>query len=176
MRCDPYAHVPPAPPLAVTSPDIAAPDGVLPAHCWNRPGANRSPALAWGPLPDGTRSVMVTIFDPDAPVPGGFWHWTVTDLPATTTSLPAGAGAPDDAGLPAGSRQWPNDLGRPGYIGAGPPPGTGTHRYHVAVTALDVDALDLDDRATLAMVNRAAGAHTLARGILVATADAEGPP
>ena len=37
-------------------------------------GDNVSPALNWSNLPDGTKSITVTAYDPDAPTGSGWWH------------------------------------------------------------------------------------------------------
>ena len=37
-------------------------------------GKDISPQLSWSGAPDGTRSFAVTMWDPDAPGPGGYWH------------------------------------------------------------------------------------------------------
>jgi Raf kinase inhibitor-like YbhB/YbcL family protein len=83
----------------------------------------------------------VTVFDPDAPGAGGFWHWAVLNIPADTTSLAEGAGAEGGPQLPSGAAQLKNDAGFRGYVGAAPPPGHGRHRYVVTVYALDVEEL-----------------------------------
>ena len=67
-------------------------------------GGNVSPSLAWSNAPAGTKSFAVTMYDPDAPTGSGWWHWVVFNLPADTTSLPAGAGNPGGK-LPKGAVQ-----------------------------------------------------------------------
>lgn len=56
-------------------------------------GDNISPHLARDEVPAGTKSFVVTCFDPDAPTGSGWWHWVVANLPADTRVL-TGAMAP----------------------------------------------------------------------------------
>jgi Raf kinase inhibitor-like YbhB/YbcL family protein len=172
MSYDPYALAFPVPAFPVRSSDFAD-GGALPQSCYSTAnGANESPALAWGPLPEGTRSIVVTAYDPDAPIPGGLWHWAVKDIPAAAPGLVHGAGTEKAPTLPAGAIQLTNDLGQTAYSGVQPPPGTGTHRLVICVTALAVDTLDIPERASLALVNILMISHTLGRGIIVATSQA----
>ena len=114
---------------------------------------------------------MLTAFDADSPIPGGFWHWLVTDLPADLTELPAGVGARDDT-LPGAAVHRPGSMGALAFAGVNPPPGTGTHRLFVCATALDVPTLDLPVDAGPAQLHITAIPHTLGRGIAVATSQA----
>jgi Raf kinase inhibitor-like YbhB/YbcL family protein len=164
---DPYGLLPAVPSFTVTSDDVVD-GGTMPSSA-TADGDDRSPHLAWHGFPDGTRSFVVSCFDPDAPTPAGYWHWTVGDLPAGTISLPAGAGSPDGARPPAPAFQTRNDAGTTGYTGAAPPPGDRPHRYVFAVHALDVESLDLAPEATPTTVAFTALFHTLARGTLTAT-------
>ena len=120
--------------LTVTSETFAA-AGAIPnvAAYGGCGGENQSPQLAWEGAPPETRSFAVTCFDPDAPTGSGYWHWTVCNIPASTTRLDAGAST-GTAGR--------NDYGASGYGGPCPPKGDGAHRYVFTVYALDVPSLD----------------------------------
>ncbi len=130
---------------------------------------NASPELAWNAVPAGTKSFVITAFDADAPIPGGLWHWIIKDVPAETSGLARGAGRAGGQELPKGTVQLANDLGVAGYSGANPPPGTGTHRMFICVTALDTETLQLPERASPAMLNILMIGHTLGRAIIVGT-------
>lgn len=67
-------------------------------------GDNISPHLAWDEVPPGTKSFVVTCYDPDAPTGSGWWHWVVANLPADTRVLPQGSGS-GQAALPEGAVQ-----------------------------------------------------------------------
>ena len=103
-------------------------------------GSNISPGFHWSGAPKGTRSFAMTIYDPDAPAPGGWWHWVVFNIPSAVSNLPAGAGDKGSSRLPPGSSQCNNDYGESGYGGPCPPPGT-THRYVVKIYALGVEKI-----------------------------------
>jgi Raf kinase inhibitor-like YbhB/YbcL family protein len=150
--------------FSVTSTDVV--DGVRLADYYTFAGGNVSPQLSWSGFPEGTRGFVVTIFDPDAPTPSGFWHWVVAGLNAATTELPRGAGAAGDVNLPAGAFHVRNDFGQKAYGGAAPPPGDRPHRYHHVIHAIDVDRLDVDDETTPAAVSFHLAFHTLARAII----------
>ncbi|WP_375406546.1 YbhB/YbcL family Raf kinase inhibitor-like protein [uncultured Amnibacterium sp.] len=166
---DPYARLDPVPSFPLTSDDIT--DGQpLPAALFGTDagGGNRSPQLTWSDPPEGTKSFAVTVYDPDAPTGSGFWHWAVADIPAHVTSLAGGGPVPD------GALELRNELREPGFIGAGPPPGTGVHRYFVVVHAVDVETLGLDPESTPAVLGFNLHFHTLGRAILIGTGEAGG--
>jgi Raf kinase inhibitor-like YbhB/YbcL family protein len=130
-------------------------------------GANISPQLSWTNPPEGTKGYAITIYDKDAPTGSGWWHWLVFDLPATTLSLPAGAGDPAKNMMPAGAIQSRTDFGAPGYGGPCPPPGHGPHQYVVTVYALKTDKLGLDANASPAVVGYTLNGNTLAKASIV---------
>jgi Raf kinase inhibitor-like YbhB/YbcL family protein len=166
----PYAHLPEVPAFEVTSEDITNGETLDMTHVHGSAGGqDQSPQLAWSGFPEQTRSFAVTCFDPDAPTHSGWWHWIAVNIPADVTSLPRGAGAADGSGMPKGVVQLRTDYGSYGYGGAAPPPGDHDHRYYFAVHALDVDTLDLTPDTPAAIAGFNLTAHTIARGVLVAT-------
>lgn len=116
--------------LELTSPAFADGGPIPAAH--SADGGNVSPPLAWARVPEGTRSLAVVCFDPDAPLlkPDGtigVVHWVLYDIPAGTGGLAEGT-----TEFTAG----PSDRGEPGYYGPQPPPGHGPHRYVFWLLAL----------------------------------------
>ena len=167
---DPYQKLPQVPLFTVTSSDVS--DGQpLPAkHAADgaADGAeNVSPQLSWSGAPDGTKSYVVTCYDPDAPTPSGFWHWALVNVPADTTELATGAGKAGS--VPGDAFHVRSDWGSKEYGGAYPPDGDRPHRYYFVVHAVDVEKLDVDDEASAAVVSFNLVFHTLARAQLVAT-------
>jgi Raf kinase inhibitor-like YbhB/YbcL family protein len=157
--------------FTLTSTDLR-PGGTIPArHVANAMGCtgqNVSPALRWSGAPAATKSFAVTAYDPDAPTGSGWWHWVVYNIPASTTTLPAGAGDAKGTGLPSGAAQGNTDVGQPGYFGPCPPPGDKPHRYIFTVYALKTEKIDVPANATAAMVGFNLHANQLAKATLTA--------
>jgi len=148
-------------PFTLTSNDITD-GGVLPDAQVQAKG-NASPHLKWSGAPEGTKSYAVTCYDPDAPTGSGFWHWTVANIPAEVSELPAGGP------VPAGAVEGRTDFGAPGFGGAAPPPGHGPHRYIFTVFAVDTDKLDVTPDNSGAVFGFNLHFHTLAKATITAT-------
>ncbi|QIS13992.1 YbhB/YbcL family Raf kinase inhibitor-like protein [Nocardia arthritidis] len=171
MPANPYDALPALPAFRLTSTDITEGEPLRNDQlgtAYGATGKDISPQLSWSGFPSETKSFAVTMYDPDAPTLSGFWHWAVANLPVTTTALSSGAGSAGGA-LPAGAVTLRNDAGFPGYIGATPPPGSGPHRYVVAVHAVDVERLDIDKDTTPAVLGGNLYAHAVARAVLIGT-------
>lgn len=130
-------------------------------------GGNMAPSLSWQGAPEGTKSFVVTAYDPDAPTGSGWWHWSVFNIPSTVTSLPEGTGGAE-LPLPAGSIAARNDFSQNAFGGACPPGGDEPHRYVFTVYAMPLDTLPLDGTASGAMVGYFANSTSLARASLTA--------
>jgi Raf kinase inhibitor-like YbhB/YbcL family protein len=143
-------------PVRLTSGSFEPGGPIPPRHTAD--GEDVSPPLAWFDPPEGARSYVLVVDDPDAP--GGTWtHWVLYDIPREPPLLPEGRDKLATITFPFGAKQARNDFGRIGWNGPAPPPGP-PHRYVFRLYALS--------RATLApagttrdVVERAMKALTL---------------
>lgn len=117
-------------------------------------GADVSPPLRIENAPTGTKSLALTVEDPDAPS-GTFVHWVVWNLSSGTRDLPKG-----QAGGVAGR----NDFGRKGY--GGPCPPSGQHRYFFKAYAVDT-MLALSSDSGKKELEKALKGHILAEARLM---------
>jgi Raf kinase inhibitor-like YbhB/YbcL family protein len=140
------------------SPGGAIPVRAMASDCG---GGNRSPALSWAGAPKGAKSFALILHDADAPVPGGFYHWVVYNLPAGSHGLPSGVNLSAD-------QLGKTTAGKPGYYGPCPPPGP-VHHYTFTLYALDLARISsATPPAALELEHRIAG-HVLARAVLQGT-------
>jgi Raf kinase inhibitor-like YbhB/YbcL family protein len=141
------------------SPGGAVPRTLMATDCG---GQNRTPSLSWKDPPTLTKSFAIIVRDPDAPIAGGFYHWVVYDLPATTRRLAGGA--------PLGAGQTGlSSTGRAAYYGPCPPSGP-AHHYTFTLYALDIARVDGNSPLTAPQLEGHFGGHILARTTLEATA------
>jgi len=102
--------------LALSSPDLDHEGQIATTHASKRAGgSDRSPALTWAAVPEGTAQLLLVVEDPDAPTRLPFVH-CVALLEPSVTSLAQGA---LDARSPQpGVRVLRSGMGR-GYLGTG---------------------------------------------------------
>jgi Raf kinase inhibitor-like YbhB/YbcL family protein len=146
--------------LAITSTAFAQGKPIPAAYTCD--GKSISPPLAWSGTPAGTRSLVLIMDDPDAPM-GTFVHWVIYNIPAEAMGLPEGVS--QDAALADGSAQGQNSARRTGYTGPCPP--GGTHRYFFKLYALDT-TLSLSAANKESLLQAMQG-HILAQGELMGT-------
>ena len=115
--------------FALTSPAFSNNGNIPSKYTCDAGQQNPSPALAWTDAPASAKSFVLIMHDPDAPMPGGFTHWVLFDIPPATKGLPEGF-QPGSVGVSGNS-----GFRRGGY--GGPCPPSGTHRYQIEVIARD---------------------------------------
>ena len=124
-------------------------------------GVNRSPELRWSAPPPHTASLALIVHDPDAPMPGGFYHWVVYNIAPSMHELRTNVQlAPDQAG--EGSAQ------RLGYSGPCPPPSK-IHHYHFTLYALDIPYVGTFQPLTGPQLEGRIAGHVLATALLIGT-------
>jgi Raf kinase inhibitor-like YbhB/YbcL family protein len=174
LVCFSSAQVKPTPKskFVLSSPDpqmaVKVPETYT-ANNYGCSGGNASPPLQWTGAPAGTKSFVVTLFDPDERGdPSGWWHWIVYDLPASADKLPKGAGAEHSSALPPGTKQGRTDEGKDAYLGPCPDKGERPHRYTFTIYALSVEKLDVPADSSGAMVVSTANDHLLGKAVFIA--------
>lgn len=109
--------------LTITSPDLSPGERIDDRFAGQE--STDPPRIEVAGVPAEAIELALICHDPDAPMEGGFTHWTLYGLPAQDGLVDASAG-----------RSGPNDDGGVGYVGPYPPQGHGEHRYFFSIYAL----------------------------------------
>lgn len=136
--------------LTLTSP--AFEEGALIPKKYTCDSEDYSPPLKWTDVPDNTRSFVLIVDDPDAPI-GTFDHWLVFNIPADTHELEENLSQ-----LPESTKQGSNSWGKAQY--GGPCPPDREHRYFFRLYALDTQ-LDLPEGTSKEELHQAMEGHIL---------------
>lgn len=143
--------------IALTSPAFA--DGqAIPAR-FTADGAGSAPPLAWGGLPEGTRSLVLLVEDADSPTPEPLVHLIAPDLDPAAGRLTEGA---------TGAETGRNSFLKQGWLPPDPPCGHGPHRYVFQAYALSVALALTEAPGRGALIDAMAG-RVLAKGCLTGT-------
>ncbi len=97
-------------------------------------GENINPEIDIENVPEGAKSLVLIIDDPDAPIGGVWTHWILYNIPTDTTKIEENS---------APGRQAISTSKQKGYIGPCPP-GNETHRYFFRLYALDTSIEESD--------------------------------
>jgi len=149
--------------LSITSPSFTQMGDIPPQYTCQ--GVDVSPQLDFSGMPEGTKSLVLIVDDPDAPDPAApkmTWvHWLLYNLPPDTAGL-----AEQVSKLPAGTMSGTNDWHRTGF--GGPCPPIGRHRYFFKLYALDILLPDLHEPEKTAL-EAAMHGHVLEKAALIGT-------
>jgi Raf kinase inhibitor-like YbhB/YbcL family protein len=124
-------------------------------------GENISPMIKWQNAPEGTKSFVLNVYDPDAPTGSGWWHWVAINIPADASKLAEGAGNEDGA-MPKDAVNMRNDYGTYAYGGPCPPVGDKPHRYIFTLYAMKLNKLEVPKDSSAALVGFMTRANAIA--------------
>lgn len=138
-------------------------DAAIPAR-FTCEGEEYSPPLEWSGVPDGTRSFVLIVDDPDAKSLRRPWvHWLRYNIPPDQRAVEEGEGNRQ----PAAGEDARTDAHSLGYHGPCPP--SGRHRYYFRLYALDAVLPGLGPTADRESVERAMAGHVLESAVLMGT-------
>lgn len=119
-------------------------------------GENINPELNIENVPEETKSIVLIMDDPDAPV--GTWdHWIIWNIEPNTTKIPENS-------IPENSVVGKNGWGRNDY--GGPCPPSGTHRYFFKLYCLN-KKLDLSKDSKKKDVEKAMKGNIVSETVLM---------
>ena len=92
---------------------LPKPVGDIPARGANCKGENVSPQLSWSNAPEGTRSFVFVVSDPDAGLGAGITHWVAYGISPETTLFAEGEASQPSGKYVAGKSKEHSRLWRP---------------------------------------------------------------
>jgi Raf kinase inhibitor-like YbhB/YbcL family protein len=102
-------------------------------------GDNVSPELHWSNVPDGTKSLVLLMFDPEGRAPSGVSHWVAYGISPTLTGFAEGSTSKDSNQYVGGKSL----MGVGHYSGPCTPPNQTPHHYTFTLIATDFAPTDL---------------------------------
>ncbi len=102
-------------------------------------GENVSPELSWSGVPEGTKSFVLLMSDPEGRAPSGVSHWVAYGIPATVTGFAEGETSKDSDKYVGGK----STMGVGHYSGPCTPPNASAHHYTFILIATDFDPKEL---------------------------------
>src|SRR5580693_1269542 len=127
-------------------------------------GENVSPEFSWTGVPEGTKSFVLTMFDPEGRAPSGVSHWVAYGIPASVTGFAEGeVSKPSDKYVGGQST-----MKLANYFGPCTPPGP-PHHYILTLMATDLEPTALKEGMTRDEVIKALDGHAKAATSLIGT-------
>ncbi len=102
-------------------------------------GDNVSPEFSWTNVPAGTKSFVLTMFDPEGRAPSGVSHWVAYGIPASVHGFAEGEVTKASSNYVGGK----STMGVGHYSGPCTPPNTTPHHYTFILVATDFDPKEL---------------------------------
>lgn len=118
-------------------------------------GENINPPLSFKDVPDQSKSLVLIVDDPDAPM-GTFVHWLLWNIDPKKKKIAQNS-------FPKEAVSGQNDTGGLGYTGPCPP--SGVHHYRFRLYALDIK-LDLPEGANKQQLLQVISGHIVAEAQL----------
>lgn len=160
MKAGAQAHTPM---IDLTSPAFAA-GARLPVR-FTADGDGVSPPLVWGEVPTGTKSLVLIVEDPDAPMPNPLVHALMWNLPPDLGRIAEGEIVEDMHQVGTVGR---NSYGPQAWLPPDPPTGHGEHDYVFQLFAL-ASARELGEKPGRSDVLEAMEGVILGAGVLIGT-------